>query len=260
MQIRRGVVASLGLAAVTCVASATPSRSEAASTQDGNPVHILAYEPFRPLTSTPSSTSRKTNSGTLTRLQFDAYGRRFSLELEKNTRLTRSVDLTHSTGPALSLYQGVIENLPGSWVRLSAKAQDIRGMIWDGRELYVVERAEAVRDSIPTQQKSGGSGSVIFRLSDTEIEPGASFCGEDQAKPVRNGKAAYSQLLNELKGSPVIMQAAGASVRLEISALGDSLFRQRYASSEQARDEILSRLNNVDGIFSSQLGVEIQVP
>jgi hypothetical protein len=66
--------------------------------------------------------------------------------------------------------------------------------------------------------------------------------------------------MHELKGSPAIMQAAGAAVRLQVAALGDSLFRARFATEQQARDEILLRLNNVDGIFSSQLGVEVQVP
>ncbi len=34
----------------------------------------------------------------------------------------------------------------------------------------------------------------------------------------------------------------------------------RFGTEAQARDEILRRLNNVDGIFSSQLGIEISVP
>ena len=33
---------------------------------------------------------------------------------------------------------------------------------------------------------------------------------------------------------------------------------QRYGSEQDARDAILTRLNNVDGIFSSQLAIEIQ--
>ena len=53
------------------------------------------------------------------------------------------------------------------------------------------------------------------------------------------------------------MQAAGATRRLELSALGDARFRARYGSEQDARDEILTRLNNVDGIFSTHLSIEI---
>src|SRR5690606_10710503 len=48
--------------------------------------------------------------------------------------------------------------------------------------------------------------------------------------------------------------------RIELSAIGDSFYRQGHTSDQSARDQILLRLNNVDGIFSSQVGVAIQVP
>lgn len=260
MQIRRGFTAAWGLAVVACAAAALPSQSQAAGANpERDPVRILSYEPFRPLTAT-SAVSRKPSTGTLTRLQFDAYGRRFDLSLEKNTRLTGALDLASPEGPALSLYQGTIQGIPGSWVRLSAQGAAVRGMIWDGRELFIVELAQTVETAGTTLQKARRADSVIFRLADAEVDPGTAFCGQADGVTPRDGKNAYSQLLNELKGSPIIMQTAGAAVRLELSALGDSLFRQRYATDQQARDEILVRLNNVDGIFSSQLGVEIQVP
>jgi hypothetical protein len=63
-----------------------------------------------------------------------------------------------------------------------------------------------------------------------------------------------------LKGSPVIQRAAGAGERLELSVYADAHFLARGASEQEARDEVLLRLNNVDGIFTSQLGVELQVP
>lgn len=242
-----------------------PDPTEPGPTQIG-PIRILSYEPFRPLIEPTPPGTRKTSNGSVNRLRFDAYGRRFTLTLEKNARLTRALAQSplSQEGPTLSLYQGVIENIPGSWVRMSARGQTIRGMIWDGRDLYVVDLADAVRDSMVVPLAVEAASTVIFRLADTQVEPGASFCGTDgdagSDAAARSGKAAFTSLVNELKGSPVIMQAAGASVRLELAALGDSLFRARFASEQQARDEILLRLNNVDGIFSSQLGVEIQVP
>lgn len=261
MPVRRGRLTSVMLGVGLCAAFAalTASRASGAPLETG-PVRILSYEPFKPLVEPTPPGARKASNGSVHGLRFDAYGRRFSLWLEKNTRLSRTAAASNQDGPALSLYQGTIENVPGSWVRMSAVGQTIRGMIWDGNDLYVVDLADAVRDSMVAPLSAEAASTVIFRLTDTQVEPGASFCGTDDASQVRSGKAAYTSLLNELKGSPVIMQAAGAAVGLELAALGDSMFRARFASEQQARDEILLRLNNVDGIFSSQLGVEIQVP
>jgi hypothetical protein len=50
-----------------------------------------------------------------------------------------------------------------------------------------------------------------------------------------------------------------ATEGVEISILGDAAFLARYANEAQARDAILTRLNNVEGIYSAQVGVELQV-
>jgi len=221
-------------------------------------IRVLAYEPFRPITDTPSASQAKPDTGSIRRLKFDAFGRRFALSLEKNTRLSALSEIT-DTGPALTLYRGSLENIPGSWVRLSAQAQAIRGLIWDGTELYIVDSVAAaagdpVSSGSPGTAADSTSDSIIFRLADTHIEPGALFCGASAA----TGKAAYAALLQELKGSPVIMRAMGASLRLELSLIGDASFRERYTSDQQALDAILTRINNVDGIYTAQLGVELQ--
>jgi hypothetical protein len=213
------------------------------------PLRILHHEAFSPLAQN-SVGQRKTDPSSATRFKFDAFGRHFGLTLEKNSGIAQWVD---TQSPSLSLYRGALDNVPGSWARMSAKAEQIRGMIWDGHDLYVIDSAAALGGDA---DKTTDAATIIYRLSDTQIEPGAAFCGSDAT----TGKAAYSTLVEELKGSPTLMQAAGASLRLEVSALADSLLRARYSGDEETRDEILARLNNVDGIFSSQIGVEIQIP
>jgi hypothetical protein len=218
---------------------------QAAIAADAEPaVRILTHEPFRPLTET-SNTRQKT--GTARSLKFDAFGRRFALTLEKNTRLATLVAPTQ--GPALSLYRGSLDNVPGSWARLSAQADAIRGLIWDGNELYVIDSAAALGKT-----DVADSDTIIFRLSDTQIDPGMKFCDVDTS----SAKTAYTALIKELKNSPVIRRAPGASLRLELSVIGDALLRARYSDDQQALDAILIRLNNVDGIYTSQLGVELQ--
>jgi hypothetical protein len=263
----RGAVAGLIPAVGLCVAlAALPPFSAFAAPVQAGAVRILNYEPFSLSVDTVDG-PRKANAGTVRKVHLNAYGRRFDLALEKNTRLAGILPASSpasSNGPTLALYQGVIENVPGSWVRMSAKGQAVRGMIWDGIELYVVESAAVVRDSMVPPLRVAPDSTVVFKLSDTLIEPGTTVCANAPRVPgdasAGNGAAAYKSLLNELKSSAVISEAMGATRRVQISALGDSLLRQEYASDSETRDEILLRLNNVDGIYTSQLGVEIQVP
>ena len=266
MRGRRGAVAGSRLAGSLFAAFAAfaPFAAFAAPVQAGA-ARILYFEPFNVTTDASLAGScktvvGKTSTSTVRKVHLNAYGRRFELVLEKNTRLSGALPSSTDDGPSLSLYKGALENVPHSWVRMSAKGQSVRGMIWDGSELYIVESAALVRDSLAAPGVPAADGSIIFKLSDTQIEPGTAVCATDGKAPNANGANAYKSLLGELKSSAVISQAIGANLRLQISALGDSKLLEQYGSDQQARDEILLRLNNVDGIYSSQLGVEIQVP
>ena len=170
------------------------------------PLRILHHETFSPR-SQDNVGQRKTDTNSATRFKFDAFGRHFGLTLEKNSGIGQWVD---SQSPSLTLYRGTLDNVPDSWVRMSAKAQQIRGMIWDGRDLYIVDSAAALGSDADDATET-----IIYRLADTQIEPGVAFCGSD----AMTGEAAYSTLTQELKGSPALMQAAGASLRLEIAGL-----------------------------------------
>jgi Metallo-peptidase family M12 len=124
-------------------------------------------------------------------------------------------------------------------------------MIWDGRELFIVDAAaEAVN--------YGAAGTVMFKLSDAVLEMGVSFSGDTVEKP-SDPAADYGAMIGELRARTQALQAGVATEGVEISILGDAAYLARYESEAKARDAILTRLNNVDGIFSSQVGVELQV-
>ncbi|GFE89182.1 hypothetical protein GCM10011488_41360 [Steroidobacter agaridevorans] len=239
------------LAAVIC-SSVTGS----AFALDRADSQILYFEPVQ--FAAPSSAGQQKSSPTR-ELQFDAYGRRFVVTLEPNDKLS-SLLQSESSSSDLALYRGRVNGVSGSWARLSVADGKIQGMLWDGSELYVIEPVEELQDSLPATTSADPNTTAIFRLKDVVMAPGAAACGSDSNSAASNGSDAYNSMLAELKGSPAIMQAVGASKRLEISALGDGLFMSRFGNDTLAREEILRRLNNVDGIFSSQLGIEISVP
>jgi metallopeptidase family M12-like protein len=179
-------------------------------------------------------------------LEFTAFGRDFRLRLSNNEHLTRL-----AAGSALQLYKGTLDGVPDSWARISIVDGLPRGMIWDGHELFIVD---AAADAV----NYGAAGTVMFKLSDAVLEQGASFAGDTVDTP-RDPAAAYDALVGELRARTQALEAGVATEGVEISILGDAAYLARYPGEAQARDALLTRLNSVDGIFSSQVGVELQV-
>jgi hypothetical protein len=234
---------------VVAVAALAPSI--AAANDSERAAHILYFEPLQVLPSQAGSAAHKTG-GVLRQLRFDAFGRRFEMSLGLNDRLMASKP-EHSS---LELYRGSIDAVAGSWVRLAAQGEVLHGLIWDGTQLYAIEPAAEISDSLASPP-ADESQTVIFRLADVTMDANAAACGAESV-PVKANEA-FAALTTELKSAPLAMQASGATRRLDVSALGDARFLQRFGSEQDARDAILTRMNNVDGIYSSQLAIEIRV-
>ena len=232
---------------VVVVAALAPS--VAAANDDGRAGRITYFEPLRALPSAASAAQRKAGNS----LHFDAFGRRFDIALRSNDRLMASKP-EHSQ---LQLYSGSIDGIAGSWVRLATNGDVLHGMMWDGTQLYAIEPTAEVRDALTQPPAADAPQTIVFRLADVTIDQGAASCAS--ASSPTKGSDAFDALASELKNSAVSMQAMGATRRLDISTLSDANFRARYGSDQEARDAILTRLNNVDGIFSSQLAIEIHV-
>ncbi len=187
-----------------------------------------------------------TRKGAAATLEFVAFGRDFRLQLLTNQRLAQ-----FAAGSSVQLYKGTLEGVPGSWARISIHDGLPRGMIWDGRELFIV-------DAAPEAVNYGAAGTVMFKLSDAVLEQGVSFMGDAVEKP-RDPAESFSAMVGELRTRAQVLQVGVATERVQVSILGDAAYLARYSSESLARDAILTRLNNVDGIFSSQVGVELQV-
>jgi MYXO-CTERM domain-containing protein len=247
--IRRG----LGLAG-RWIAVAMTIAAALTSTAAASPARILYFEPLNPASSAGGTALRKSTAPGTRQLRFEAYGRHFELSLEPNRQLTQQLAGSH----AVELYRGSLPGTPRSWVRLAASGARLSGIVWDGQQAYIIEPAAEVSDAL-VEPAADRSGNVIFRLADVLLDPGAAACATVSESRPRKGDAAFASLLQELKNTPSIQQALGASRRLTIAALGDAPFLERQADAQAARDAIIARLNNIDGIFSSQLGVQIQL-
>jgi Metallo-peptidase family M12 len=188
------------------------------------------------------------------RIPLRVYGKQLNLKLENNSHLVDALP-----GHRATVLRGSVEGAAHSWLRLTLTATGTHGLIWDGADLYAVEPSAEVRDALAISLPAPTSDTVIFKLADTTTDLGANYCGATapSAATANTGMATYQAITAELP-SPGSTATNAPSLVLELQALGDAAFRAQYASDQEALDAIMVRLNNVDGIFTAQMGLEIQ--
>jgi hypothetical protein len=208
------------------------------------------------------------------RARFDAFGRRFELALERNDRVLGTA-ATRDDAP--QVWRGTLAGLDGSWARLTVANGRRYGMIWDGRDLYVIEPAVDASASMVGPAPASGDTPIVYRLSDTLAPAGAAHCGvvtlpgtsaggpaKGTDRASRSGLDTYRQMVGELQRSAALpgsdpgTSAANATRRLQVSAVADYEYAQAVGAAS-ARDRIIARFNNIDGIFAAQVGVQIEL-
>ena len=183
-------------------------------------------------------------------LEFDAYGRHFEVNLEPNDNIGRGVPAGRSD---IKPYRGTLTAATGSWVRLTRTQQGWRGMVSDGHELYAVE-------PIPAGAGGGASSApAIYRLADAIIPDGAAYCGTETDESLiagATGRAtasqAYSSIAADLSRKDT---TTNTSQQLVVGVVADHTFTDNLGSDPET--EIVARMNVVDGIWSSQVGISI---
>jgi hypothetical protein len=192
--------------------------------------------------------------------EFDAYGRRFSLDLESNDRLVRSLVSTGKLSIGKDrLLRGRVNGVAGSWVRFAKVGDGIEGAIWDGQDLYVVTSKRQIASKLTLAIDGQDSQTVVYRLSDIIGGLPKDFCGVDVGLPAskvtaRSGLDQYKEMVAELR---VNAAALAVNEQLDISLIADTAFQNQ--KGPLAQDSMIARLSIVDGIFSEQVGV-IVVP
>jgi hypothetical protein len=185
---------------------------------------------------------------------FEAYGRRFDLTLADNTRVLDKLPAARKAELATyRLVRGTLDGAPGSWVRLVQSDAGVEGAIWDGSDLYAVTRYERIAAHLTTALDAAPGQTVVYRLSDLRGALPQGFCALDAPTaadaPQKTGLDEYRAIVAEAAGA----FTAANDRQVEISLLGDSAFQQ--AEWSDPTGALLARLNIVEGIFSSQLGL-----
>ncbi len=180
-----------------------------------------------------ANAAEKPSAGEPAVVSFNAFSRDFTLALEPNGRLAR----LQQRGGAATAYRGKIAGHPASWVRLVLTAEGPTGLVFDGETLYGIE--------------TGAEAPQMFRLADVYFAPGELGC-ESGAAGI-DGEQAVAAMAQEFTA----LAAAAATLELQLGAVADFEFSRAFGAG--AETALLTRFNNVDGIFSEQLGVQISV-
>jgi uncharacterized repeat protein (TIGR01451 family) len=217
-----------------------------ASATSAAAVTVSHVEPLERLSiaAPPGSAQQKPGAAAPANVTFDAFGRTFDLQLEPNHRLL-SDTARGQLSVAVAAYRGEIAGKPGSWSRIVIADGIPRGLIWDGAELFAVEA--------PGDNAVGSPAAIIYRLADVYVPPGAMSCAASTGSA--SAAKVYGDIVGEL--GQAMAKSSGATSQINIGAIGDfEFFNAKGGGSDAA---LLTRLNNVDGIFSEQLGVRIYV-
>ncbi len=232
------------------LAASTVAQAQGRDTPDSK-FRILHYEPL----TAGKLTGRSRLAGQT--IRFQALGRDFSIRLRDNNRLLQGLprERRQAILQTMEVLRGQLDRVPGSWVRLTRSGGEVRGLIWDGQEMFVIAPEHEIAISSATPSIVQARGPAIYRWADTENHYSDIVKRHPQAAETTSAEL-YSLLTGELAAKA---QAHGGSVhyRLDIAALGDSEYTNVLGSlSEQG---MIDRVNGVDGIFESQLGVRINL-
>jgi hypothetical protein len=196
-------------------------------------------------------------------LSLSAFGKQFELSLQPNENIGRAVPKGRSD---IQPMQGTVDGLAGSWVRVTRTGAGWRGMVFDGHELYAIEPVGDVGDALVQPHPESKTAPIMYRLADALMTVGTGFCAtlDADGTPTSEGTTDSSE-----PGRPTalkVFQAVAAdltsaastaeypSKRLMTGIVADAEFA---AAFDDPKGAIIARMNVVDGIFTSQVGVKI---
>jgi hypothetical protein len=150
-------------------------------------------------------------------------------------------------------YRGTVTGMPGSEVRFSVHDDSLEGIILTPKQWYFVEPMRNYDSS------AVDSDLVVYRASD--IEPDAiGNCGTTLIEKIgmAEGLIQGTEVAQEL-AVPQVMEATGSILTADVATEADYEYVTALGGSSGANTSILEILNQVDGIYQSQLSVSLQV-
>jgi hypothetical protein len=219
--------------------------------------HIIVHSARRP---------RTASQAPRTSVSFSSLGRQFDLEVESSDLTTpahRTVwigdDRENEDVPVDFLYRGHVRGVPHSWVRLSIRNGKLDGMIWTPTETYFVQPEARLLG------KPGTDRTVVYRMSDVDPAVLHGACGTSEtldpsAAPAAAHVGSAGTIAAPLFAQALAPAAADTAAPLQEATIGlvaDYDYFVKHGANAAA--DMLSIINQVDGVYQAQLGVDLQV-
>jgi len=207
---------------------------------------------FRVLHHEAIQVTRARGTGAAEHLSFQAYGRQFDLQVMPNERIRRAMPgEENGTMP----FEGTVEGAPRSWVRVTRSATGLRGMMFDGTDMYAIETAADIEGSTVQPLEARGDALVVYRLQDALLPLDDMTCEIALPEGPSTAADAFQQISKELQTHAMELTTLK---QVRVGVVGDTEFSNQF-SGLTPEEAIVARMNIVDGIFSSQLGVKVSL-
>jgi hypothetical protein len=258
-------------ALIVAAALATPGAALARRTQepgDGVPDSIRYYESVAMMSSSRGAAAQAGRAseqadGTA-ELSFYTLGRQFDLQLEAHApfapgAVVHWVDdrgVVDEPADGSGFYRGHVEGDPTSWVRLALRDGAMSGIASTGGELYFFEPASRFFGEDVVGE------TLAYRLSDTDTAWDPGSCAAHVRSPrarrvMRQGRTAAEALRNVIGSGAFQAAAASTLKRAQLGMVADFEYFGRHGAG--SADAIAQLVNNVDGIYQSEIGVTLDL-
>jgi hypothetical protein len=191
------------------------------------------------------------------RIGLRAHGRQFDLVVAENLELLESLPGRVRGRLAASdrFLRGRLSGIEGSWVRLNRIGGRVSGAFYDGQHLYLIDRAESF--SLPGTRAAASGATMVYRLADLKIDaaidPGGVHPMADSARRRSfDDYATFGAHLRELAALE-----GSAAMAMPVTIVSDARFADKFGADTDSI--VVGRINLVDGIYSQQVGVGIQL-
>ncbi|MGO4891702.1 putative Ig domain-containing protein [Flavobacterium sp. W21_SRS_FM6] len=186
-------------------------------------------------------------------IELSVDGVTYTFALQPNQKLSKKLSKKQSS--ALSILKGTIKDTPNSWVRLTLKDGLYSGAFFDGTELFFIDPESSIADIIVPNSNnqrvmSSRTKQVIYKASDVELN---ATCALEIPNPNAADTFDYSNFVSNLSS----MAAAAADRSINVKVLADTEYNTIHNGA--AYEKMLSEMNVVDGIFSEQVNVELNI-
>jgi uncharacterized repeat protein (TIGR01451 family) len=153
-------------------------------------------------------------------------------------------------------YRGELAGRQGSWVALTRIGSRWTGVIFDGAHYFGVDNARSLAGISVDAARATPDSALVFRLADLRMDE-KSYEG-DMKLPTAEVLAhdVAGELAQPQSAEPIMAAATLATKRLAVALIADAELAAQDGAAVETN--MLARLNIVDGIFASQVGVRLQ--